>query len=540
MACFHSICGVISNNIAASAVTGKTEQGKKKIIELQYIFCTFTRDLKKSASAVHLNEWLTFMFRYPTSITSEQIRENLKRITEKTVQSIWHYLFLKTERLKTADGKSVTILHQGHWNKDAGPDFLNAKIRIGDKVHSGDVEIHRRTSDWNHHGHSQNAKYGNVILHAVYHHDLPDNNSLPPVLEMKNVLSDSMDRLTAKIETLERSRRNIFCYEEIPYLSSSFIDEWVQENGAVRFQSRIQAFGEVKDRFMLDWDELLYYGFMDALGFSKNREPFRRLAGLVPLNNLFEAIRGDNDSSALMRTQAILFGAAGLLNFELHAIQDNSLIPYLQRLEQLWNEYRQGYLIQPMKSADWQLFRLRPVNYPTLRIAGFSRWISRHRKANWTEMLMTQLHGSAEGEVLKNLEDIMMIPAFGYWNRHYIWNDRGREDSHELIGRQRAHEMAVNVIFPVLALYAERNNVTALQASLMKLYRQSPSREVNSVTRYMGAQLYRPGSLGRITVQFAQGLIHLYKRCVVYDCCDCRLFEKTVEEAMERAQDGSA
>ncbi len=438
----------------------------------------------------------------------------------------------------TADGLPVRILFQGHWNGDSGPDFLNAKIRIGDEVLSGDVEIHRKTSDWHHHRHDLNPRYHNVILHAVYHHDLPAVAHKPAVLELKNFLSETIDRLTGKIESIERSRKNIFCYEEIPDLSPSFIDEWVLENGAVRFHSRIQAFRDLKNQFMMEWEELLYYGFMDALGFSKNREPFRRLAGLVPLESLMEAIRSDNDSTALMKTQAILFGAAGLLDFEIHSVRDNTLIPYLQRLSRLWHDYQSAHVVKPLKPADWQLFRMRPVNYPTLRIAGFSRWLSGHRQVSLLELFAGRLQSSVPENAVPDMEKILMIPAFGYWNRHYIWNDAGRTQSHELIGRQRAHEMIVNVVLPVMSLYAERTGNHELQSRIGSLYRCSESRETNSVTRYMTRQLYRESKPANGSVQFTQGLIQLYKRCVVYDCCDCRLFEKTVEAALERDQDG--
>jgi hypothetical protein len=310
------------------------------------------------------------------------------------------------------------------------------------------------------------------------------------------------------------------------------------ENGTVRFQSRIQAFRDLRNQFMMEWDDLLYYGFMDALGFSKNREPFRKLARLVPHDQLTAAIRNDNDSTALMKTQAVLFGAAGLLDFELKTVQDNTLIPYLQRLLQLWHDYRQTHILQPMTSTDWQLFRLRPVNYPTLRIAGFSQWLTRHRSGSLVALFLNIIHSSSSSALIYNMENLLVIPAFGYWNRHYIWDDAGRTQSHELIGRQRAHEMIVNVILPVLALYADHTKDQSLNERIRAVFRTSASHEVNSVTRYMTGQLYRSVKPERYTIQFAQGLIHLYKRCVVYDCCDCRLFEKTVEAAMERNQDG--
>lgn len=477
------------------------------------------------------------MFRYTDTHPSILIRENLKRISEKTVQAIWHYLFLNTANLRTTTGQKITILDQGIWNGRDGPDFLYAKIRIGETVYQGEVEIHTRTSDWFHHGHQRQNRYARVILHAVFHHDLSTPPDHPPVLEMKSFLSASLEAIFAKIETLEQMRKNIFCYEELPHLREDRIDRWVLENGSIRFRGKMEYFRELREQRLFSWEDLLYTGLMEALGYSKNRLPFRLLAECLPLETLRALIRGKPESSALMALQAVFFGASGLLHNEADTVRDQALIPYLQRLEQLWTEWKRLHPIQTLSPRQWHLFRLRPVNYPTLRIAGFSRWLVAYRHSDLMQPFLDVFrHPLSPAELLQRLETLLIVPVYGYWNHHYLWNDSGRNQTGDLIGRQRAHEMIVNVILPVLALYAESQSLNALSEQILHVYGQAPSRENNAILKYMIQQLYRR-PVNSWTPQLAQGLIHLHKRCTAFDCVDCDLFEETVRSVMKRQED---
>lgn len=467
------------------------------------------------------------------------VRDNLRRISERTIQAIWNYLYLRTDRLLTTDGRTINIISQGQWNSDAGPDFINAEIQIGKHVLRGDIEIHRHTSDWDRHYHTANPLYKKVILHVVYHHDTDKKPAGVPVLEIKHFLNAPLSRLIRKTERMEQTRRQIFCYDETVRHDEDFVYNWVTENGLVRFQEKVNNFKTLKAHAFYDFNELIYYGIMDALGFSKNRNAFQRLAQKIPLRNLFEAIRHDDDSTALMRLQAIMLGAAGLLEMEIQQAHNTPSLPFIQRLETLWQAYRAGVIVEPMAETEWKLFRTRPANFPSFRIAGFSRLLLSYRNPSFLERFIETAR-DINGADSFRMENMLIAEAYGYWSRHQLWNDSGTCVSRDLIGRQRASEIIINVILPVLYLYGELRNDEAWENRIRGIYRGAISRENNSVIRFMISQLFRKRSVppNRYTMAFTQGLIRLHQRCAIYDCAECGLFEKMVQTAVESGDYG--
>jgi len=451
------------------------------------------------------------------------IRENIQHTAERNLQAIWNYLFLKVEELKTTDGTPLKILDQGSWNLDeAGPDFLSATLRIGEEVLTGDVEVHWKTSDWQSHGHQTDPRYKRVILHAVFDHEPETSNPPCATLELKNYLTDSLQKLAQKIRSLDRFRENIFCYEEIPGLEPAWIDSWVMENGRRRLEYKKEQLTIEQEREKLTLDDLLYRNIMDALGYSKNREPFRRLAKIIPYEPLMESVRSDSPETALMRIQAILLGASGLLAAETKT--DLVSVPFLQRLESLWSEY--PHRKTSMKMREWKLFRMRPANFPTMRMAGWAKFLVRIREERLFDVFWNVFQNSGEVHATFNrLQKMLTVEAFGYWSTHYRWGDEGKHGHRDLIGGQRASEIIVNVVLPSVFLNAERMGREDIKIKIHSLYASVPSKEKNSSISYMQRQLTRDRQKN-LNMQYAQGLIHLHKRCREYDCAQCTIFER--------------
>lgn len=453
------------------------------------------------------------MFHYSLHTESHVVRENLNRISEEIIQAIWFHLFLKLDELKTTDGKQVRILDRGVWNKDAGPDFKQATIRIGNTVLAGDVEVHWKTTDWDHHRHSENSAYDKVILHVVFVDDAKDKRM--PTLAIGNVLSDSLIHIAEMIHTIREDRKNIFCYDTVPTLEDDFVDQWILENGRQRFVSKCSKFEEQWARQKTDLNELLYQGMMDALGFSKNREPFQRLSQKVSYQTLMNSIAGDEEATALMRLQAILLGAGGLLT-EVKSLQ---VVPFVQRLENLWTEFQSLHKIKAMLPDEWKLFRLRPDNFPMIRIAGFAKFLIQNRNKSLVEVF-TNKFDEPSSDIFKECLSILTVKSFGHWSEHYFLEGEKNRKRGDLIGRQRACEILVNAVLPVIAMRAKLTGDSILHQKVLQLYRTSPSLEKNSVVSYMKKQ-FRLGSDGHSTIQYVQGLIHLHKRCSDYSCADC-------------------
>src|SRR5689334_8990393 len=108
-------------------------------------------------------------------------------MTERLLQFIWQSQYFNKNELVSVSGENIQIIFPGQYNTNQGPDFSNAKIKIGDTTWAGTVEIHICTSDWEKHSHQHDSNYNNVILHVVWENDARANNV--PVIELKDRIS---------------------------------------------------------------------------------------------------------------------------------------------------------------------------------------------------------------------------------------------------------------------------------------------------------------------------------------------------------------
>ncbi len=456
--------------------------------------------------------------KYPNA----RVRENAEHVSEKIIQAIWNFLFIRVDEMKTTTGIPIRILDQGTWNHDEGPDFRNAKIQIGDNVLSGDVEIHLKTSHWDQHHHSGNPHYKNVILHAVLENDRIAPHL--PTVELRHILNGTLAQIAAKLNAL--TNPDYFCHDQIQEVPASKVHDWILMNGVMRLENKVDKYRTTVKNDNLDWNEILYRGLMDALGYSKNRKPFGQLAEKVPYAFLKQLAAEQKEETAIMSIQAILLGVGGLLEFSKNAEAD--LIPFMVRLEQIYGEFQKSNSIPPMDISDWKLFRMRPSNFPTLRIAGLSKVLARLGNQSFTEALDRITHLSDNTQWVHRWMDLFEVSSFGYWSHHYWWGDTGKRDPQDLIGKQRSSEIIVNVVFPVLILKTEIENETAINRKLRDLYQSVSSFEKNSVLTTMSKQLKLPAQ--KHSIQFAQGLLQLHRRCEEFNCADCSIFEMLVGE----------
>ncbi len=444
--------------------------------------------------------------------------ENVEKINERVIQAIWNYLFLRVSELKTTRGIPVQILDQGSWNNGAGPDFLGAKLRLGETVRMGNVEIHHRTSDWRRHGHDGDPLYASVILHVVMDHDAEDDGR--PVMEMRPFLADRLENLIERLRDLER--QNIFCHDDLDSVDDAIVRTWIQDNGWQRFLRKADEFRIEHDRLGRPWDSIIYDGVFEALGYSANRAPFRRLAQLVPFDRLRQDWP-DEPASRLMWVQATLLGVAGLLQAEVETTENEELVPFVNRLQSVWSLTSRRFK-KTMGPSDWKLNRLRPANFPTLRIAGLSKLLSVHG-SNILSIFDDAVSGSDNpSSAWRKAVKLLHVPSYGYWTRHYRLNDRACRQAHDLIGTQRASEIILNVVLPALhARGADRE-----KARVREILYAASSPEDNTLIREMKRQLkFRRPSLSLVE---GQGLIQLHRRCREMACADCPVFDELVSD----------
>ena len=284
------------------------------------------------------------------------------RISERFLIQAWQRLPGGAD-LITEGGEVMHLIYPGRENDDQGADLRDAVIISNQGLMKGDIEFHRWSSDWRRHHHHQNPAYNGTILHVVMWRDMEvthlQNGKKVPVL----VLSERLETAARQLVRTSQPADNFAlpCYQTVKSLPIKRIDEMLDAAGRERFLAKAAAFqGELSRGTP---GQTFYQGIMGALGYSKNKLPFEELARLVPLNRLEAMTRYHlPDDKCLVRQQALLLGAAGLLPSQrgirhLPALNDH----WVEALEKCWSEYEHRHV---MPSDSWHLLKVRPNNSP--------------------------------------------------------------------------------------------------------------------------------------------------------------------------------
>jgi hypothetical protein len=261
---------------------------------------------------------------------------------------------------------------------------------------------------------------------------------------------------------------------------------------------------------------------MEALGYSKNREPFIQLAKKVQ----FAQLAGRN----IEEIQAILFGVAGLLpkvNIEEDSVDDDAS-EYIARLKDLWSTADESYKSQQMQAEQWKFFRLRPSNFPTRRIAGISHLLTTCKDGSLMLRFLTLIeevvtHKKKIKQIYKKLWGVMMPRASGYWVEYSTFGGKPHKKTVYLIGKERAADILVNIVLPVAYLWAERVQSQQLTKAVQLLYDKHPKLQDNVITNQVIQQLFPEKRMARSVINTAkrqQGLIYLYKIFCSSRICD--------------------
>ena len=450
---------------------------------------------------------------------------DLKNINEDFVQNIWNDQRFFDIDLRATDGRSLSILKAGIWNSDEGPDFVRAEITIDGQLQVGDIEIHTKSSDWYAHEHHLNPRYNRVVLHVVYLNDdinlrtrLQDGQRIP-TLELLDRLNTPIGDLLDETETAKTATVD-FCRVAGKSLKMGPLKSVFEDLGQERLMEKADAMKNLRIR--MDFEQLLYEGIMEALGYAKNREPFRELARRVPLS----ALIGKVDEEI----QAILYGMAGLLPSQSRCPTDpdESDRTCIKRLESIWNASEQVRIPTRMVAEQWKFAKTRPANFPTRRIAAISRLIG-----NCQESLMMVylpiIQQSAEadrkglGKIRRQLVEKLTPVPTGYWTDHCHFGKRMPQIGATLIGVDRALAIIVNILLPIAIVWAEESQSTILQDAVLRLYGSCPKLQDNHITKQIQSQIFteaQPFKAISPSAKSQQGAIYLHKNFCSSRLCD--------------------
>ncbi len=421
---------------------------------------------------------------------------------EALFQYIWKHRMLGTA-LSLQSGEAVEILSPGVLNNDAGPDFSNARIRIGSQLWCGNVEIHVKASDWYAHRHDSDPAYDNVILHVVALDDRRvTRQDGTPIPQLKINYPESFYYL---YELLSRNINSLKCADLIPTLSPLVITDWVESLAVSRLQSKSQRVLDILTNNRGDWQQCCFVILARALGFGLNADPFEHLANTVPL----KYIRRHSDN--LFQIEAILFGQAGML--------DPSQFPYDPYYQQLCREYQflsLKYGLQPMRASEWKYARTRPSNFPHRRIAFLARAIASG------ESLLSPLLNA--GNDLESVRNVFKWKLDDYWTTHSAFNI---ETPHQplTLSKTSIDLLVINFAIPILYAHAAARGNYEGAEKILEMLRALPA-ENNSIIRNFNSALKCDSALS------SQALLHLNREyCNRNRCLECRFGHSLLRKA---------
>ena len=346
-------------------------------------------------------------------------------MTEKLLQYIWQNQYFDTSSLHTTDGEKVEIISAGKLNTAAGPDFSGALIRIGETLLAGSVELHIKTSLWNNHGHQFDDNYKKVVLHVVYNHD-EFFTPFIPVLELQPLIPTF---LLERYDLLMRSQHFIPCSGSVHTVNELVWTAWKERLLAERLSRKSEMVLGFLEQNHFHWEETLWWMLARNFGSSTNADAFECMARSIPVNIL------SKHKSQLIQLEALLLGQAGLLQSEF-----NESYPLL-----LQREYRflqRKYQLQRI-SIPMQFMRMRPGNFPTVRLAQLAGLIHNSSQLFSTFIETGELH---------NIKDLLRSTANDYWHYHYRL-DEASEYKIKNTGEEMIQNIIINTLVPVLFAY---------------------------------------------------------------------------------------
>ncbi len=414
-------------------------------------------------------------------------------MNEEFLNYLWANQLFKVD--KTTEGEDFSVLNPGQRNKDSGPDFFNARIRIGDTSWAGNVEIHIHSSDWFRHRHDKNSSYDNIILHVLFEDDKPvrrKNNEIIPTIVLANKFDEHIFKM---YDAFVRSTKWIACEDSIS--STNHFDRlaWFDTLMAERLEEKTQAVQKELDISENDFHEVFYRKLARNFGFNTNADVFESLATSLPLRILAK------HNNNLVQIEALLYGQAGLLSTK-----------YTENYpEQLYKEYlflSEKYNLKPIDSKRWKFMRMRPANFPTIRISQFANII--HRSSGL-------LHKMLETEKLTNVVALFKTQASTYWTSHFRFGKKTSSKPKEL-GASSINLLLINTIIPFTFVYGKQTASDALMEKSIHWLEEIKA-ENNSIIRNFKAR----GIQAQNAMQ-SQALIQLkHNYCDKKRCLDCRI-----------------
>ena len=413
---------------------------------------------------------------------------------EQFLHYIWKFKKFEDKELKTTDRLPLKILNPGSHNHDSGPDFEEARIKIDKVEWAGSVEIHVKSSDWEKHYHQSDRSYDNVVLHVVWKDDKPVFSGKEPIPTLE--LLDIIDlKHFEKYQTFLSQHKEILCQDQLSSVADINFTNMLDRTMIERLEQKSLAISQILRKNNQDWENTAYISLAKNFGFSTNSQCFTLLAESLPYKVLS---RYHGKSKHI---EALIFGVAGFLEDEVDTYQSELRSEY----QYLKNKHQ---LKQKLTRQMWKFARMRPSNFPSVRLAQFSSLISLN------EHLFSNLIMVANP---RELVSKFQISVSEYWVQYYDFG-KARKKKRETLGKSTQENLLVNTVAPLLAAYSYYNDDQRFMDRAVKILEQMPT-ENNKITRKWIVANKKPKNAFD-----SQALIGLYKNyCEKKKCLNCNI-----------------
>lgn len=427
--------------------------------------------------------------------TARLLSKNKQLMKEDFLHYVWRLKKFDVLDLKTTEGESIQIVMAGEHNKNAGPDFINARIRIGETLWAGNVEMHLKASEWRQHRHQEDRAYDNVILHVVLEEDelvRRASGERIPCLILRERISY---QLATQYLRMQQNEDWIPCQRQFMEVDEVIRDLWLDRLMVERLEQRTAEISTTLQENQNNWEESFYHFLARNFGLKVNVIAFEALARSLPLSILAK------HKNCALQIEALLFGQAGMLDCDFTE-------SYPQKLRKEYLFLQKKYKLHPIRVVNWKFSRLRPANFPTIRIAQFAQFIL---QSNHLFSKILEVENASE------IQAMFDVKTSSYWNRHYVF-ERPSIDQEKRLGKTTIDLLIINSIAPFLFLYGKSRTQEHYQDRALQLLENLPA-EKNKIIQEWKKLGMKPNSAYQ-----TQALLQLKNQyCQQKQCLQCTI-----------------
>ena len=422
---------------------------------------------------------------------------------EDFLHYVWKHKKFITPRLQTTSGELITLVSMGQHNLNSGPDFFNAQLGIDGQLWAGNVEIHVKSSDWYVHNHENDQAYDNVILHVVYEHDTEvfrKDNAIIPTLELKNYISKEVIDNYQKL--FSKQSKWINCESDFSMVDEFVIYHWLENLYFERLERKSKSIETMLVLSKNDWEAVLFRLLAKNFGLKVNGDAFLSMA------NSFDFSIVRKLQSNVQQLEALFFGQAGILDQQL---EDG----YYQNLKKEYQFLKQKFSLKNQQVISPHFFRLRPPNFPTIRLAQLAMLY--HQQHNLFSKII-------EAKSMENLYNVLKVSTSDFWNNHYTFG-KASKTSKKILTNSFIDLLLINTVLPLKFSYAKHHGQMADEV-VLSIVQEIASEKNSIVDKFHSLKPVAASALQ------SQALIQLKTEyCLKNKCLQCAVGNRIIENS---------